>query len=254
MQPTPEFSARTVLVVEDNMVNQLLVVNLLKRFGFGQVDTAANGRDALQKMEQRSYDVVLMDIQMPGMDGYEVTKQMRGSSKDSTRKVPVIALSGDASDKEKAKAAEAGMNDYVAKPYSPQELRDVIARHLDVGSETSDGGAIDMSRLEQFTGGDKAFTIQLMEVFLEQVPQSVDAIEKMLPEKQWQEIFPVAHKIKSSFAVFGLEDLRSCIEKIEMNSRDEIKQDEIPLLFLKYKTGCEAAVSALNAELQQLRK
>lgn len=252
MQPAPEFTDRTVLVVEDNMVNQLLVVNLLKRFGFGQVDTAGNGRDALQKLEQRSYDLVLMDIQMPGMDGYEVTRQLRGSGKDSTRNVPVIALSGDASDKEKAKAADAGMNDYVPKPYTPQELKEVIARHLLVSAAAVEV-AIDLSRLEQFTGGDPSFTIQLMSVFLEQVPQSVEAIEKLLPGKQWQEIFPVAHKIKSSFAVFGLEDLRSCIEKIEMYSRDEVHLEEIPLLFSNYKQRCEKAVTSLKGELNKLK-
>ena len=113
-----DYSHVQVLIVEDNRVNQLLIKNMLKKFGFEQLDTSANGRNALEKLRENNYDVILMDLQMPEMDGYEITREIRLRLRKEMRNVPVIAITADASDKEKAKAKEVGMDDYVVKPLS----------------------------------------------------------------------------------------------------------------------------------------
>lgn len=246
-----DFSNVNVLVVEDNKVNQLLVVNLLKKFGFTRIDTAENGKEAFRKMDSNVYDLVLMDIQMPGMDGYETTRAIRGSAHEKQKHIPIIALTGDSSEKEKAKATDAGMDDYVVKPYSPEELYRVLSRFVQPVSNSA--SAIDKTVLESYTGGDQALTVQLIGIFLQQVPEAIESIGRLLPQKKWSEIYPVAHKIKSSFAVFGMEDLRSCILSIEEFSRDEVHLDEMPLLFSRFKAGCEKAVIDLSAEMDRLK-
>jgi PAS domain S-box-containing protein len=115
----PQFSA-DVLVVEDNMVNQKVAVALLKRLGV-RVDVAGNGREAVERMESRSYDLVLMDCQMPIMNGYDATVEIR-SREGAGSHVPIIAMTADVIDDSKERALRAGMNDFVAKPVDMHEL------------------------------------------------------------------------------------------------------------------------------------
>lgn len=254
-----DFSHVSILVVEDNKINQLLVKNVLKRFGFKRVDAADDGKAALETLGSNAYDVILMDIQMPGMDGYEVTRTIRSSSDKKTSNVPVIALSGDASEKEKEKARLAGMNDYVPKPYSPEQLIAAISKYVSSGTAApspapEEASGMDLAFLAKFTGGDQELTIQLIEIFLQQVPEAVEKIEMLLPEKRWSEIFPVAHKVKSSIAIFGLEEIRSCVISIEEYTRDKIKLDSVPALFQQFKAGSETAVKNLRYELKKLKE
>jgi CheY-like chemotaxis protein len=255
------FSSLSVLVVEDNKVNQLLVKGVLKKFGFARIDTADDGQDAFRKLESNLFDLVLMDIQMPGMDGYEVTRAIRANVNERIRNIPVIALTGDASEKEKQKATQAGMNGYVVKPYTPEELYNTLlkfanpgqAQHQDKEVPGTKTNGMDLAFLAKFTGGDQEMTIQLIEIFLMQVPDAIERIGLLIPEKKWGEIFPIAHKVKSSLAIFEMEEIKNCVISIEEYSRDRIKLESIPTLFEKFKTEGETAVVRLRQELQRLK-
>jgi CheY-like chemotaxis protein len=115
----PQFNA-DVLVVEDNMVNQKVAVALLKRLGV-RVDVAKDGREAIERVRSRPYDLVLMDCQMPVMNGYDATIEIR-RQEGATSLVPIIAMTADVIDDSKERAFQAGMNDFVAKPVDMQEL------------------------------------------------------------------------------------------------------------------------------------
>ena len=115
----PQFSA-DVLVVEDNVVNQKVAVALLKRLGV-RVDVAKDGREAIERVRSRPYDLVLMDCQMPVMNGYDATIEIR-RQEGATALVPIIAMTADVIDDSKERAFQAGMNDFVAKPVDMQEL------------------------------------------------------------------------------------------------------------------------------------
>ena len=256
-----DFSHLCILVVEDNKVNQLLVKGILKKFGFSKIDSADDGQDAFRKLDSTCYDLILMDIQMPGMDGYQVTKAIRASQDERIRNIPVIALTGDASEKEKKKATDAGMNDYVVKPYTPEELYTTLLKFAKgtSGNGTFDpvkpnaNSGMDLSFLSKFTGGDQEMTIQLIEIFLMQVPDAIERIGVLIPEKKWAEIFPIAHKVKSSLAIFEMEEMKNCMISIEEYSRDLIKLESIPKLFEKFKAEGETAVDLLRIELQRLK-
>ncbi len=126
---TRSFRARA-LVAEDNVVNQRVAVRILERLGC-RVDLAANGREAVQLAGQESYDVVLMDCQMPELDGYEATREIRKRLPDASP--PIIAMTAHALRGDREKCLEAGMDDYIAKPVTPRMLEDLLARWLPAG-------------------------------------------------------------------------------------------------------------------------
>jgi two-component system, sensor histidine kinase and response regulator len=118
------------LLVEDNMTNQKVALNILKRFGYN-TDAAANGKAAIKALEMNPYDIVLMDCQMPEMDGYETTGEIRNpASKVLDHGVPVIAMTAHAIKGDREKCLEAGMDDYLCKPVNPRELCDMIDKWI----------------------------------------------------------------------------------------------------------------------------
>jgi signal transduction histidine kinase/CheY-like chemotaxis protein len=118
-----------ILLAEDNLLNQKVALRMLKRLGY-EADVAANGVQALAAVEDRSYDVVLMDVQMPEMDGLEATRQIRAAQNDGNRQPYIIAMTAAAMELDREKCIEAGMNDFVSKPATLEDLQRAIQRYL----------------------------------------------------------------------------------------------------------------------------
>ena len=117
-----------ILIAEDNIVNQKVALKMLEKMGF-RADAVANGREAVKAVEDMPYDLVLMDCQMPEMDGYKATREIR-NSKSEIRNLPIIALTANAMKGDREKCINAGMNDYLAKPLSPKVLADMLKKWL----------------------------------------------------------------------------------------------------------------------------
>ncbi len=262
------FSNVSVLIVEDNKVNQLLLKNMLKKFGFIKLDTAENGRIALNRLRENNYDLILMDIQMPEMDGYEITREIRTRLRKEMRNIPVIAITADSSDKEKAKAKENGLDDYIVKPYTPEELYYTIIKYVKpldneklvtkrdnatVLSRYKEAG-MNLECLDKFTGGDQELAIQLIEIFLKQIPEAIQKLNHSISSQNWKDTHAIAHKIKSSIAIFELNELKKLITNIEEYSRENTKLDKIPNAFSAFREGTRYAIRNLEAELKKLRQ
>jgi CheY-like chemotaxis protein len=128
-----------VLLVEDNPVNQLVAEGMLRRLGYA-VTSVVDGRSALTRVSTEPYDIVLMDCQMPIMDGLAATRLIRGLPGDAGA-VPIIGLTADASTEARAACQAAGMSDYLSKPYTLEQLRAVLARHVTRATELRRAGA-----------------------------------------------------------------------------------------------------------------
>jgi PAS domain S-box-containing protein len=128
--PDDKKRKKRILVAEDNAVNLKLTIRLLKKFGY-EADAAENGAEAVRALEKKTYDLVLMDVQMPKMDGLQATRVIRDeTSKVLNHKVPIIALTASAMPEDRGKCLEAGMNDYLAKPILPEDLNKIVDDYL----------------------------------------------------------------------------------------------------------------------------
>ncbi|MFA6916221.1 MAG: response regulator [Parachlamydiales bacterium] len=125
---TSKFPGRNVLVVEDNLINQEIIKELLELMDF-HIDIASHGKEALKSTAAKKYDIIFMDIQMPEMDGYETTRQIR-HIESPNKHTTIIALTANAMSDDKIKCIEVGMNDYLSKPLDVQKLEVILQKYL----------------------------------------------------------------------------------------------------------------------------
>lgn len=125
---TSKFTGKKILIAEDYFVNQEVTQDILELMDF-TVDVAENGREALEKYENGSYDAILMDVQMPEMDGFQTTAEIRKKEKNGKR-TPIIALTANAMSGDREKCIEAGMDDYLSKPIEATKLEEILKKHI----------------------------------------------------------------------------------------------------------------------------
>jgi len=214
-----------ILVVEDNEINRKLILRLIEKFGY-RADVAENGEEALKALELTYYDLVLMDVQMPVMDGLEATRTIRKSgSRFLNPKVPIIAMTAHALKGDRERCLEAGMDDYVSKPIEPNVLFDTLARYLARVSDhrvgRRDGIAPQKEKVfdkEEFLeriSGDESFGVGLIEIFLRGIPESIEKFKKASEEQNWDKVSKLAHSLKGTSANLGAHALRNTALELE---------------------------------------
>lgn len=247
-----------VLLVEDNDINRLYAKSILKKWNC-HTDTAENGLVAIEKIKSRSYDVVLMDIQMPVMDGYEATRTIR--MMDSPMKdLPIIALTANAMKSDIEKCLAAGMNDYLAKPFTPDDLYKKLFEDIRVTEDTVPATTesekverktlYDLEYLREVSGNNGEFIQEMIQTFLSSFPQVLDDINQALTVKDWLKISKLAHQIKPSLTLMGLEILRKKVFFIEENCKMQTHLDEIPSAIADFtRQGHEAIEELTHAQI-----
>jgi|GEM_PF-1880271 len=213
----------SILVAEDNQVNQAVAEAVLSRAGYSVV-CVKDGREALEVLAARHFDLVLMDVQMPELDGIEATREIRRLAGPKS-KIPIIAMTAHALSGDREKCLKAGMNDYVSKPIEPLELKEVVERWMarrPVSSlavpekETEVGGAaMDWAQLEQSSGGDAEFRRQLTEVFLADCEGRLGRLNESLRAKNFEQMAREAHSVKGATANFGAAGLSRLAGELE---------------------------------------
>ncbi len=249
-----------ILLVEDNKVNQFLAKRVLLKMGF-KTDVAQDAESALQKLRENQYDLILMDVQMPGMTGYELTSHIRKKLPAHIRNVPIIALTAYASSNEKDKALAAGMNDNLTKHYSPKELYAIVRKNM-IGIKLHNGQNINanapmhfdlLKHLHALVNGNIDDMINLLELFLEQVPETNARMQTALDNQDWPMMHDASHKIKSSLNIIGIEELRFPVERIHDNTLARENLDAVPGLCQQYFESCKKYIAILETELEKLR-
>jgi len=225
-----------VLLAEDNRVNQRLAMHVLERFGHN-VHLARTGVEAVEALETDHFDVVLMDIQMPEMDGIEATRRIREREARDGSYTPIVAMTAHAMVGDRERFLAAGMDDYVSKPISRDRLREVLrgvgrtkppspegpSDHppdtADSSADISVDDAFDRSVLLEQTDGDTELIRTLVEVFDDDRPKLLDDIEDALETNDAEALERAAHTIKGALGVFGAESARLQAEKLENSAR-----------------------------------
>jgi signal transduction histidine kinase/DNA-binding response OmpR family regulator len=192
------------LVAEDNQMNQQLIAHLMKSWSI-DYKIVSNGTQAVEEIRNGHYSIVLMDIQMPGMDGYAATEAVRKELKND---IPIIAMTAHAMSGEREKCLALGMNDYVSKPIKETVLYNIIARHAQYSSEANltEQETIKLEYLHQLSGNDRAFEKAILQQFLVQVPEELQTMHKAIQENDCDTIRRTAHSMKSTVGYVGLAD------------------------------------------------
>lgn len=216
---TPNHKGVRILLVEDNDINRLYAQSILKRWQC-ETATAENGLVAIEKLKTATYDVVLMDIQMPVMDGYESTRAIRMMAPPND-KVPIVALTANATKADIAKCLASGMNTYLPKPFTPEDLYQKLFIELkiqaskDNGSKSNMPTLVDLSYLKKVSGNSEEFVHEMVHTFLQSVPQALHHIDESLTAKNWQAVSKLVHQIKPSLTLLGIHSLKEKAIKLE---------------------------------------
>ncbi len=226
-----------VLVVEDMALNQLLMKTLLDDFGFGR-DIVSNGKLAIEKMKNTIYDIVLMDLQMPEMNGFETTEYIRNTMQST---IPIIALTADVTTVDLEKCKAAGMNDYLAKPVDERLLYSKIVSltkkpEIIIIEESEIKNLVDkkivkyinLQHLNQRTKSNPVLMMEMIDLYLKQTPPLIRLMKKSFEEKDWLSLQSSVHKMIPSFAIMGLSsDYELMAQKVHEFAAIKLQDDGI---------------------------
>jgi PAS domain S-box-containing protein len=250
-----------VLVVEDIALNQLLMKTLLDDFGFER-DIAGNGKIAIEKLKLKSYDIILMDLQMPEMNGFEATDYIRNTLNS---KIPIIALTADVTTVDLAKCTAVGMNDYISKPvdekilYSkivglvkkPVQIKLVAEKEIALDKESK---YIDLTYLTNRTKSNPQLMMEMISLYLEQTPPLILTMKRSLQEKDWKNLHSAAHKMIPSFSIMGMSvNFENMAKKIQEHASQQQQEDTIHNLVIELENVCTQACKELEEEYKRIK-
>jgi signal transduction histidine kinase/CheY-like chemotaxis protein len=242
----------SVLIAEDNAMNQQLISHLMRSWDIDHV-IVNNGQEAIEELKKQSYSIVLMDIQMPEMDGYTATNIIRNEMHLS---IPIIAMTAHAMSGEKEKCLQLGMNDYVSKPIKETVLYNMIGRHAQNIPEEDEATAapsgfqhIRLDYLQSLSGGDTDFEKQLLAQFLQQAPEELQQLETAIKETEYTSMRQTAHSLKSTIGYVGLaDDLNPYLSRIEQAATaGQSNGCQLDFDYVKHK--CQLAMTEVHQVL-----
>lgn len=252
-----------ILVAEDVILNQLLMKTLLEEHGF-QLDIAGNGQLAIEKLQEKEYDIVFMDLQMPVKNGYEATEYIRNVLKLD---LPIIALTADVTTADVAKCKAVGMNDYISKPIDDRILFAKLNKYIrkinhvkfsnsDKGTSVrEDGKCTNLEFLKQLTKNNPDMIAEMIKVYLEETPQLLDTMKNSVKDKDYAKLKAAAHSMLPSFTTIGIDDEYTEITKtIQEYAANKEDFEKIEPLVESIAAICEQAFKELHQEIAALEK
>ena len=255
-----------VLLAEDNLVNQEVGMAVLRSIGC-QPEIVNNGMEAVEASANKHYDAILMDCHMPIMDGFEAASKIREReiSQGTKNRIPIIALTADVQKGIIEQCTNAGMNEYISKPFSQKQLQDILEKWLPLKqeSETSfekppstdsprkiykiNANALDNLRQHTTASGENLLN-KAVTLFLDSAPKEIDKLQKAFEQLDCNTLSGIAHSFKSSCANLGLQSLADCAASIEARSKQGDTQD-IDRLITTIQLDLPDAITALNKEI-----
>ena len=255
-----------LLLVEDNEFNRMVAEDTLKELLPNiTIDIAINGQEAVDRVQEEHYDIVLMDIQMPVMDGVTATRTIRTTLSAPAKDVKIIAMTANVLQEDVAQYFNTGMNAYVSKPFQVDELLLKMAAVLEGQKPAMQGAATvkntivaepampslpdkitDMQFLRQFAGGNDEKMAKYVGMFLENGPKLLNTIEQSLKSKDYAAVKIAAHSMKPQLSYMGVKEDVSHIFLIEQTAGESAHYDRLPTLVVNLKRVCEKAFEELR--------
>jgi len=252
-----DLTGMEVLLVEDNMFNQAVAMEVLKKQGC-RVTVASNGREAVEAFDSQPFDVILMDVQMPEMDGFEATRIIR--SKETSGRIPIIAQTAHAFSEDRDRCIKAGMDEHMTKPFKVAELLTVLDRYYDSRGHTgrvadrpsrrmqsqeslrTDADALDGHALLERLGGDKEAFKEVLELFCEQTPAMLMDFRSAVQAEDWERLVRLSHSLKGASATLGAQPLADLAAEMERAAQ------------ASHPARLQALLSRMDMELNAIRR
>ena len=250
-----------ILVAEDNHVNQKLAQKLLEKNGHN-VEVVSNGVQAVEAVENRYFDLILMDIQMPELDGMKAAEIIRSKERARGLRIPIIAMTAYAMKGDRERFLESGFDGYVAKPIDPGQLFGTIEELMDrvpkrpiiakfSNTTPGDSGAIDFKALLNRVGGDRDLLREMMEIFLEEMPLRFAEIDAAIRAADQKALEQAAHSLKGSIGYFSGTEAFDAARAMVENARQGL-MDDMPGLFERLARAGAVLEDEIKARLENL--
>ena len=268
----PTTDGKRVLVVEDNFMNRKYISTLLERWNM-DYKMANNGREGFEMAQKHKFDIIFMDIQMPVMDGYEATIAIRNSN-NLNRDTQIIALTASAMLSQKDKAFQAGVNDYLSKPFKPEQLiekinsvflenetsQEEITAQDDENSSNTEGVTffkfdkrLDAQLLYELYQEEWDYVREMFKTFLEYTVPEFDQLREAHDQKNIEEVRRLAHKMKPTLGMVGLSNLQQLMLELEITAKNGVDIDLINELYQKIMSDFPSALEAVQNDFKRLR-
>lgn len=253
-QPMADRHPLSILIAEDNPINQEVAKGLMNRLGYA-AEVAENGAEAMKRMEEKAYDLVFMDVQMPIMDGYEATKAI--IARFAEQRPRIVAMTANAMEGDREKCLAAGMDGYVSKPILLSEIKAAllatpIAHAVPQPGARAGDEVIQLEELKSIAGGDDAFVHAILNKIILKMEPSFENLEGYLEEGKWLEMQSMAHSLKSSSGYAGSKILTKVLQEIENTAREEADAATLKRLLREAKAIGREVVKALQTELNRM--
>jgi len=250
-----------VLVVEDIALNQLLMRTLLDDFGFS-CDIASNGQIAIEKLKNNSYDIILMDLQMPIMNGFEATEYIRKTMKLD---IPIVALTADVTTVDLDKCKLVGMNDYISKPVDERllysKIISILKKIYQTNQEIKESAlplkpkCIDLNYLMQRTKSNPILMTEMISLYIDQTRPLVVTMRQSFDKRDWKTLYTTIHKMIPSFSIVGIhQDFETMAKQIQEFANTQMEEGSIPEMVLQLENICVQACKELEEELISIKK
>ena len=278
-----------VLLVEDNPLNQLVTKKIVTAWG-ANIDIANNGKECLKVLSHKTYDVILMDLQMPEMDGYEATRVIRSQMTPPIQHIPIIALTANAFTGMDAECLKVGMNDYVSKPFEPGYLYNKIVKYAPSSSthknrteplqalNTELNGSngmkkkentlpeismnipasmgrppfVDLSYLRGISMGDNTIVRKAIDRYLKDTPDLLTQMEDSLKDRNYDQLGKYAHKLKSSVGIMGMDNMKDTMERIVALCKNDMAREQLHQIIASSKLVIQQSIKELEEELRNM--
>jgi len=219
-QPVPDECV--ILLAEDNLMNQRVAMHQLNQLGYA-IDIVANGQEALDALERYPYALVLMDCQMPVLDGLAATRLIRTREHTSGRHVPIVAMTANAMTGDRERCLEAGMDDYLSKPIRREQLDMTLARHLAVpvplSQQSPEAEVIDHKRFADLFDDDEDAMQRMLELFIISTRPLLDAWLQAVEEQDFEVALSLQHRLAGASSNLGLDQLHALVLSADAAAR-----------------------------------
>lgn len=250
-----KLAGKKILVVEDNEINQKIIAHLLKREGI-VVTLANNGKEAIDLFEKNKYDLLLIDLQMPHMDGFQTANYIRKKMKST---IPMIAMTASAFLDEQFRCFEVGINQYLKKPFTQEDILQclryfLLNEHQLINQKPFDISTRDLYSLQflKQTNDDEQI-VEILEMFIEKTPELLKEIKEALKISNYTSVIPMTAKLKGSLGSLQMQSMIRIVDEIELFVRTE-DTSQLPFVLDQLNKEYELIYPLIKMELEKMRE